>query len=136
MSQVSRVMIQVRDNKGYKKLKVWVEAHKLVLLVYKVTEVFPRTETFGLIPQIRRAVVSISANIVEGHVKHSRKEFLHHLDFANGSLVEVEYYLELAKDLGYITDNQYQDLDEQRVAVGNLLNGLIKSLKKNLTLDT
>ncbi len=119
-----------QDNKGYKKLRVWEEAHKLVLLVYKVTEKFPREELFGLTPQIRRAVVSIAANIVEGHVKHSKKEFLHHLDFANGSLVEVEYYFELALDLGYITKEQYQDSEQERVIVGNLLHGLIRSLKK------
>ena len=70
------------SNKGYKRLNVWEESHKLVLLVYKVTELFPKQEIFGLTPQLRRAVVSITANIVEGHVKHSKKEFLHHLDFS------------------------------------------------------
>lgn len=118
------------SNKGYKRLKVWEEAHKLVLLIYKVTELFPKQEIFGLTPQLRRAVVSITANIVEGHVKHSKKEFLHHLDFSNGSLVEVEYYFELARDLRYISENQYQELELQRIIVGNLLHGLIRSLKK------
>lgn len=122
--------IMDQEKKGYKKLKVWEEAHKLVLLVYKVTEQFPKAELFSLTPQIRRAVVSITANIVEGHVKHSKKEFLHHLDFANGSLVEVEYYFELSRDLGYITDKQYRELEQQRTIVGNLLHGLIRSLKK------
>lgn len=124
-----------QDNKGYKKLKVWEEAHKLVLLIYKTTEKFPKEELFGLTPQIRRAVVSIASNIVEGHVKHSKKEFLHHLDFANGSLVEIEYYFELSRDLDYITEKQYQDLEQQRTLVGNLLHGLIRSLK-NLIHDT
>ncbi len=119
------------DKKGFRRLKVWNEAHKLTLLVYRITDKFPKHELFGLTPQVRRAVVSIAANIVEGHVKHSKKEFLHHLDFANGSLVEVEYYLELAKDLNYITSPEYETIENQRVIVGNLLHGFIKSIKLN-----
>lgn len=119
------------DKKGFRKLKVWNEAHKLTLLVYRITDKFPRQELFGLTPQIRRAVVSIAANIVEGHVKHSKKEFLHHLDFANGSLVEVEYYLELARDLKYINNDEYETIENQRIIVGNLLHGFIKSIKLN-----
>ena len=126
MYQESNVM---DHDKGFRKLKVWNEAHKLTLLVYRITDKFPRQELFGLTPQIRRAVVSIAANIVEGHVKHSKKEFLHHLDFANGSLVEVEYYLELARDLRYINDTEYEAIENQRIIVGNLLNGFIKSIK-------
>ena len=120
------------DKKGFRKLKVWNEAHKLTLLVYRITDKFPRHEIFGLTPQIKRAVVSIAANIVEGHVKHSKKEFLHHLDFANGSLVEVEYYLELARDLEYIDNDEYKTIENQRIIVGNLLHGFIKSIKLNL----
>lgn len=118
-----------QENKGYKKLKVWEESHRLVLLVYKYTEQFPKHEMFSLLPQIRRAVVSVPANIVEGHVKYSKKEFLHHLDFANGSLVEVEYYFELARDLGYFSEEVYNELEIQRKIVGNLLTGLIKSIR-------
>jgi len=124
------------DKKGFRKLKVWNEAHKLTLLVYRFTDKFPRQELFGLTPQLRRAVVSIAANIVEGHVKHSRKEFLHHLDFANGSLVEVEYYFELARDLKYISQEEYEILESQRTIVGNLLHGFTKSIKLNMTRDT
>lgn len=117
------------DNKGFRKLKVWDEAHKLTLLVYRFTDKFPKQELFGLTQQLRRTVVSIAANIVEGHVKTSRKEFLHHLDFSNGSLVEVEYYLELAKDLGYIAHQEYETIENHRIIVGNLLHGFIKSIK-------
>lgn len=124
--------IMDHDIKGFRKLKVWNEAHKLTLLVYRFTDKFPRQELFGLTPQLRRAVVSIAANIVEGHVKHSKKEFLHHLDFANGSLVEVEYYFELARDLKYISQEEYEILENQRIIVGNLLHGFIKSIKLNL----
>lgn len=130
MYQESSIMNH--DLKGFRKLKVWQEAHKLTLLVYRITDKFPKHELFGLTSQLRRAVVSIVANIVEGHVKHSKKEFLHHLDFANGSLAEVEYYLELARDLKYIAQDEYEILESQRIIVGNLLHGFIKSIKLNL----
>lgn len=126
MSRVSRV----KDNKGYKKLKVWQEAHKLALLVYKIIKKFPKFEYFGLVSQIRRAVISIPANIVEGHTRKSSKEFIRFLIVANGSLVEVEYYFELALELEYIDKKDYGDFEKQRRIVGGLLNGLIKSLKQ------
>ena len=85
--------IKASSNKGYKRLKVWQESHELVLKVYKVTKKFPREEFFGLTSQMRRAVVSVAANIVEGQVRNTSKSFLQFLNIANGSLVEVEYYL-------------------------------------------
>ena len=121
------------DPTGYKKLRVWTEAHKLVLLIYQITKTFPKDEIFGIISQIRRAAVSVVANIVEGQARASKKEFLQFLYVANGSLVEVEYYLELTKDLRYLTENQYREIRRQQIVVGNLLNGLIKSLKKGGT---
>ena len=126
MSHASSVMSQ---EKGFKRLKVWEEAHNLTLLVYRLSNSFPKSEIFGLTIQLKRAVVSVPSNIVEGHVKTSLKEFLHHLDFANGSLVEVEYYLLLALDLKFISQTEYEEFENQRIIVGNLLNGLIKSLR-------
>lgn len=114
---------------GYKKLRVWVAAHILVLSIYKISRQFPKEELFGLTSQIRRAAVSIAANIVEGQARSSKNEFRQFLSIANGSLVEVEYYLELAKDLVFISELQFLDLETKRVSVGNLLHGLIKSLK-------
>lgn len=124
-------MLNLEDNqaKGYRKLLVWQESHKLVLLIYKLKKKFPREELFGLTSQICRAVVSISANIVEGQARASRKEFLQFLYIANGSLIETEYYLELARDLIYISLDQYNVLEEKRIIVGNLLHGLIISLR-------
>lgn len=116
--------------KGYKNLKTWQEAHILVLLIYKTTEKFPKHETFGLVSQMRRAAVSVAANIVEGHIKKSKKEFSRYLETASGSLVELEYYLELSLDLKYITKEQYDSLDEQRLKVGNMLFKFRQSLKR------
>lgn len=112
---------------GYKKLHVWQEAHALVLMVYKETKRFPRDELFGLTSQLRRSVVSVAANIIEGQARSSRKEFLQFLYVANGSLVETEYYIELAKDLHYIEEKDFLLLQEKRIIVGNLLRGLIRS---------
>ncbi|MBU0569804.1 four helix bundle protein [Patescibacteria group bacterium] len=113
-------------NKGYKKLLVWQEAHKFVLMIYKISNSFPKTEIFALTSQIRRAVVSIVANIVEGQAR-SKNDFRRFLWMSNGSLVEVEYFLELALDLKYINLRVYNELEKQRVQVAKLLSGLLKS---------
>ncbi len=116
------------SEKGYKKLKTFQEAHKLVLQVYKLTQKFPQDEVFGIKSQIRRASVSISANIIEGQARLSKKEFRNFLYIANGSLAETEYYLELARDLGYISSAEYGIAEKQRFLVGSLLGGLIRSI--------
>lgn len=124
-------MINTASNHaGYQKLHVWQEAHQLALDTYSITKQFPKDELFALTNQIRRAVVSVAANIVEGQVRASRKEFLQFLFVANGSLVEVEYYFELSKDLGYLSQDRFHRLDERRMAVGNLLHGLMRSLRR------
>lgn len=123
-------MNETNNIAGYKKLHVWQEAYQLVLLIYKITKNFPKDETFALTSQFRRAAVSIAANIVEGQARASKKEFLQFLFISNGSLVEVEYYLELSKDLGYISEKELFLLDQKRTVVGKLLYGLIKSLKR------
>ena len=121
------------ENKGYKKLRVYEEAHRLTKEVYKATEKFPRSELFGLISQMRRCAVSTTANIVEGQTRKSKKDFQHFLSIANGSLVELEYYFELSLDLGYLMKDQYETLEHQRIIVGSLLGGFLRHLKK---LDT
>lgn len=109
---------------------MWQEAHSLVLLVYKHTKLFPKDELFGLTNQLRRAAVSIPANLVEGYARASTKEFLQFLFIAQGSLAEVEYYLILSKELEYLNQDAYDDLEEKRKIVGGMLHGLIASLKR------
>lgn len=118
------------ENKGYKKLRVYEEAHKLVKDVYLVTDKFPKSELFGLTSQMRRSAVSVVANILEGQARSSRKEFRQFLNIANGSLVELEYYLELALDLKYLSEEQYLELENQRHSAGLLLGGLIKHINR------
>lgn len=119
-----------KGNKGYHKLLVWQKARELVLLIYKYTEVFPRAEEFGLKSQLRRASVSVVLNIVEGYRRSTRKDYLHFLNTADGSLSEVEAALEICLDLKFISDNEYSVLENKRSQLGYLLSQLIKSLKK------
>lgn len=81
-----------RTGKGFRKLLVWQKAHQLVLQVYKQTEKFPKNETFGLTSQLRRAIISVPANIAEGYAAGSKGQFGRYLNIAQGSLAEVEYY--------------------------------------------
>ena len=88
--------------KTFEDLIVWQKAHVFVLNIYKATEFFPKTETYALTSQVRRAAVSIAANIAEGFKKKGKADKARFLNIAQGSLEEIRYYLILARDLGYI----------------------------------
>ena len=115
---------------SFRQLDAWKEAHALVLMVYEVTNEFPRDERFGVIAQMRRAAVSIPANIAEGFKRHGLRDKIHFYNVSEGSLEELKYFLILSKDLGYVGSNK--DLIEQSRVVGRLLNGLIASTKRRL----
>ena len=85
----------------FEELSVWQKSHQLVLRVYKMTAGFPKSETFGLAAQMRRAAVSVPANIAEGFKRRGRPDKARILNIAQASLEELRYYLILAKDLGY-----------------------------------
>lgn len=114
---------------SFKDLKVWQKSHVLVLEVYKITQGFPRNEEFGLTSQIRRAAVSIPSNIAEGFKRKSTKDSLHFYNIAEGSLEEVRYQLILARDLGYIDSEKYDELELIADEVSRMLCGWIKSQK-------
>lgn len=114
----------------YHNLLVWKKVFEFVKLIYRLTKLFPKDEIYGLIAQLRRAAVSVLANIVEGRGKNSDKDFLRFLYIAKGSLNECECYLELALALEYITKDQYEYIDKIRKEVGYLLYKLIMSLSK------
>ena len=114
---------------SFEKLTVLQEAHKLVLLIYKYSANFPKSELFALTSQIRRSASSICANIVEGNARNHTKEYIQFLYLAIGSLEETKYHLLLAKDLGYISPVDYQLLNSQCETVGKFISGLIKYLK-------
>lgn len=116
------------EKQSFKNLIAWEKAYELTLMVYKYSQKFPASELYGLTSQLRRSAVSISANIAEGRERQHKKEFLQFLSIAKGSLGEVETYLMLAKDLNYINESVFSELEEQRKEIGRLLRGLIKSL--------
>ena len=89
------------NGKSHRDLRVWNTAIELVLEVYRITEVFPRTEQFGLRSQLRRAALSIPSNIAEGHSRSTRGEYKNALSIARGSVAEVEVQLTLAEKLGF-----------------------------------
>lgn len=115
--------------KSFTDLIVWQKGHVLVIAIYKITQKFPKEEQFGLINQIRRAIVSFTSNIAEGFSRHSYKEKLQFYAMALGSLTEVQNQLLIARDLGYITAEEFKDLAEQTIILHKLTNGLIKSSK-------
>lgn len=115
--------------KSFTDLNAWKEAHKLVLLIYKITKNFPKEEQFGLINQIRRAVVSVTSNIAEGFSRSSYKEKSQFYSMALGSLTEVQNQLLIARDLEYMSKAEFAELAGITITVNKLLNGLIKKSK-------
>ena len=110
---------------SFRDLLVWQKAHAFVLAVYRFTESFPDREKFGLSHQMRRAAVSIPANIAEGFGKRSHAEKARFLNIAEGSLEECRYYLILAQDLGY---GQTESLTASREEASRLLNAYARAI--------
>ena len=112
---------------NYKNLIVWQKAHELALLIYRLTEKFPRHEQFVLTAQLRRAALSVPTNIVEGYNRKSKKEFAHFIDIALGSIAEVEYLLEFSVEIGYIDRTSVNEVKGLIEEVGKLLWSFQKS---------
>ena len=101
--------------KGYRDLEVWQKAMDLVVDCYRITEIFPKTETFGLASQLQRAGVSVPASIAEGRARQHTKEFLRHLSFAHGSLAELETHLPIAERLDYLETSRANLTDGENI---------------------
>jgi four helix bundle protein len=106
---------------------------EIVEAVYRVSCDFPKTETYGLTSQIRRAAISVPSNIAEGHARASTKEYLRHLAIAQGSLAEVETQLELAARLNYIAVDALKPIEEQCVILSKQLNQLRDALSQRMS---
>jgi four helix bundle protein len=113
----------------FRDLKVWQRAHQLVLRLYETTGKFPDEERFGLSSQLRRAAVSIPANIAEGSRRGSDADFGRFLHISIGSASEVDYLLLLARDLDYIRADEYASLHSEVQEVGRMLNGLLARVR-------
>jgi len=114
---------------NYKDLKVWNSAHKFVLDLYKVCGSFPREEIYVLTAQLKRAGISIPANIAEGCGKRSNAELAHFLNIALGSANETEYFVLLASDLTFIDKGSYDTLAAQITEIKAMLIGLISKVR-------
>jgi four helix bundle protein len=109
----------------FEELAVWQKSHQLVLRVYRTTAKFPREETYGLVAQMRRAAVSVPANIAEGFKRRGRPDKARIMNVAQASLEELRYYCILASDLAYArTESERDDVDE----VGRMLAAYIRTL--------
>lgn len=113
----------------YHNLVVWKKSLEFVKLVYRLVKLFPSDELYGLTSQLRRAAISVLANIVEGRGKATDKDFLKFLYIANGSLNECQCYFELARELEYINQEQFAYMYNKSKEVGYLLYKLIKSIR-------
>ena len=113
-------------------LQAYKEAKLLVKDVYILLEKFPNYEVYALGDQLRRAVVSVPSNIAEGSGRGSVKEKIHFLEIAYGSLTETLCQLDIAHDLGYITNIEFNNIQEKIDVIGKLLSGLRNSFKKQL----
>ena len=115
---------------NFYQLDAWKEAHKLVLLVYKETESFPKREKFGVIDQLRRAASSVTANIAEGFGRFHYADKIRFYFQARGSVKEVQNFILLTKDLGYLVEGTARRIWRQSQKSEKLINGLIRSTKK------
>lgn len=123
-------------NKGkinsFTDLLVWQEGHLLVVAVYKITNDFPKKETYSLTDQMRRAAASVTANIAEGFGRNTYKDKLHFYYVAQGSLTELKDFILIAKDVGYLKAKDLNDLTEKADQTHRLLQGFIQKTKSFL----
>jgi len=113
-----------------KELLVYQKSINLGLSVYKVTNVFPETEKFGLISQMRRSAISISSNISEGYSRRSKKGFLYFLNISRGSLSELNTQVLYSYKLNFLSKQDFVLLEGKLAEVDKVLNGLVKSIIK------
>ena len=118
---------RIRD---FTDLETWRFARRLRVEVYRISQGFPRNETFALASQIRRAAVSVTANIAEGFGRYSYQENIQFCRQSCGSVYELRDHFTTALDAGYITKEQYSVLDRQAISVTKLINGYIRSTKE------
>ncbi|MHB1053573.1 MAG: four helix bundle protein [Thiobacillus sp.] len=116
--------------RSHRSLNAWKQAMELVVSVYSVTATFPQHEQYGLVSQLRRAAVSVPANIAEGAARNGSKEFLHFLGIASGSLSELDTLIDLARQLGYVGNTE--ELNAKVDDVSGLVMGLASSIRSKL----
>lgn len=114
---------------GFEELDAWKLAHALALDLYRVIERFPPRERYGLTLQIRRAALSIPANLAEGSARQSPKEFFQFCSVARGSIAEVRYFLRFSRDIGWVDQETHQHIVERYERVSKMTNALMSYLR-------
>lgn len=112
----------------YEKLRAWQLAREVAISVFRETEGWPKREWYGLAAHLRKTVISIGSNIVEGQAKRGRAEYRRYVDIAIGSYNEAEFQFRLGKDLGFVPDDRFKTLQARFDELGRCLYGLAKSL--------
>lgn len=121
-----------RGIQSYRDLVVWQKAIALSVACYRLTSAFPKEEAYGMVAQIRRASVSVAANIAEGHGREHTRSFIQFLRTSQGSLKELETHLIIAEKVGLIGQEPLPGLLDLAEEIGRMLRGLIRSLQTNL----
>lgn len=116
--------------RDYTKIKAWQLADDLTVAIYQSTQSFPKEEVYSLTSQLRRAAYSVPANITEGSARESKKDYLHFLYVARGSLSEAQYFIHLSRRLGYLAEKDAAELDAQTKLTFGCLHGLIQAVEK------
>jgi len=112
--------------KGFFDLLAWQKADDLAVDIYETTKSFPRHQLYSLTNQMQKAAVSVAANIAEGSGRRTLRDYIRFLYIAKGSLVELEYYIHLAKRLSYLSNADYQRLDDSQDETARVLTGFIR----------
>lgn len=124
------------SSQSFEQLLVWQKAHQYVIAIYQITKQYPKEELFCLVNQMRRAAISITANIAEGYIKIGTKDKLRFYNISQGSLEETRNFIILSQDLGYIDCKDKDELNNQAAEVSRLLNGYCKGLINNEVITT
>ena len=115
--------------KSFEDLEIWQLSHKLCVLIYIITKKYPNSELYTLVSQLRRAAISIPANIVEGYYRNTTKELIQFLYHSRGSCGEVIYFLILSRDLKYISYEDYNELRDEYNILIRKITAMINSLR-------
>jgi four helix bundle protein len=113
------------------RLTAWSVAHEFAVAIYSITKSFPKCELYGLTSQLRRAAFSVPANIAEGSFKKGSAEFRRFLDVSLGSFAETSYALRFARDVGLLSQPDFERLEKLRLRLGKLLWGLYAAISRD-----
>ena len=122
--------MEIKKIQKFTDLTTWQEAHSLVLITYKETSLFPDTEKFSLVSQMRRSAISITSNIAEGFGRSGAREKAQFYAIVKGSLLELQSQLYIARDLKYVTGEKCRELEGKIVLITKLISGLVRSSMK------